>query len=98
MLLGVLPHTVSASYSHTEKSERCLLFALQHLDPIDPAILDSAIVEEAARVRILAKRGRRRGWAEQPVVRAEGPLCRPAFDLGVCFRRRLNTQSGAAYC
>ena len=78
-----------------KQSRRCLDFVLHAIPPVDGEMLKQAVVEEAARVRSLAKRGRDRDFAEEPALRMHGPLCQRAYELGVSFKNRLNTGGGA---
>ena len=91
-------HTRSRLLAHIQqKSQRCSLFVSQVIPPMDENVLGLAIAEDAAQARLLAKRGRRRVFAEEPAVRAYGPLRFEAVQLGVNFVTRLKTQTGAAY-
>ena len=78
--------------AHLQKqSRRCLAFVLHTIPPVDGDTLEQVVVEEAARVRSLARRGRDRDFAEEPAIRMHGPLCQEAVELGVSFECELNT-------
>ena len=85
-------HNRSRLLAHLQKqSRRCLAFVLQAIPPVDQDTLEQVVVEEATRVRSLARRGRDRDFAEEPAIRMQGPLCQRALELGVSFSKRLNT-------